>query len=93
VLHTLACIIFVMNMLASAAAGAQHDTNHNDALVPGQAGETRIAREVRHQLVMLPYYGAFDDIAFFRHWERSHVGRPCYTADTEVRRQKRDQAR
>jgi hyperosmotically inducible protein len=42
-----------------------HDANHNDAFVPGQAGEARIAREVRHQLVMLPYYGVFDDLAFF----------------------------
>lgn len=42
-----------------------HDASHNDAFVPGQAGEARIAREVRHQLVMLPYYGVFDDLAFF----------------------------
>jgi len=42
-----------------------HDANHNDAFVPGQAGEARIAREVRHQLLMLPYYGVFDDLAFF----------------------------
>jgi hyperosmotically inducible periplasmic protein len=41
-----------------------HDPNHNDAFVPGPAGETRIAREVRHQLVMLPYYGIFDDLGF-----------------------------
>ncbi len=44
---------------------AEHDKNHNDAFVPGQPGETRIAREVRHQLVTLPYYGIFDDLAFF----------------------------
>jgi len=43
----------------------RHDANHNDAFVPGQAGEARIAREVRHQLLMLPYYGVFDDLAFF----------------------------
>jgi hyperosmotically inducible protein len=43
---------------------AHHDKNHNDAFVPGDAGETRIAQEVRHQLVMLPYYGIFDDLAF-----------------------------
>lgn len=40
------------------------DNNHNDAFLPGQSGETRIAREVRHQLVLLPYYGIFDDLAF-----------------------------
>jgi hyperosmotically inducible protein len=32
--------------------------------MPGNAEETRIAREVRHQLVTLPYYGIFDDLAF-----------------------------
>jgi len=45
--------------------GAEHDKNHNDVFVPSPAGETNIAREVRHQLVMLPYYGIFDDLAFF----------------------------
>ena len=27
-------------------------------------GEERIAREVRHELVMLPYYGVFDNLAY-----------------------------
>ena len=43
---------------------AKKDKNHNDPFVPGDANENRIAREVRHRLVMLPYYGIFDDIAF-----------------------------
>ena len=43
---------------------AQKDKNHNDAFIPGDATESRIAREVRHQLVTLPYYGVFDDLAF-----------------------------
>ena len=33
------------------------------AVKPG-AGTDRIAREVRHELVMLPYYGVFDNLAF-----------------------------
>jgi hyperosmotically inducible periplasmic protein len=52
-------------LLVSASLAAHHDKNHTDVFVPGPAGETRIAREVRHQLVTLPYYGIFDDIAFF----------------------------
>jgi hyperosmotically inducible periplasmic protein len=28
------------------------------------AGEDRLAREVRHELVMLPYYGVFDNLEF-----------------------------
>lgn len=38
--------------------------DHNDAFVPGPANEGHIMQEVRHQLVMLPYYTVFDDLAF-----------------------------
>jgi len=48
----------------SAGIAAKHDAKHQDVFIPGDANENRIAREVRHQLVMLPYYGVFDDIAF-----------------------------
>jgi len=37
---------------------------HNDAFIPGNRSESRIAREVRHELISLPYYGVFDDLAF-----------------------------
>ncbi|HXA49795.1 MAG TPA: BON domain-containing protein [Candidatus Acidoferrum sp.] len=30
----------------------------------GGVGQDRIAREVRHELVMLPYYGVFDNLAY-----------------------------
>ena len=30
----------------------------------GGKGNDRVAREVRHELVMLPYYGVFDNLAF-----------------------------
>lgn len=43
---------------------AKHDKDHNDAFVSGDATENRIAHEVRHELVTLPYYGIFDDLAF-----------------------------
>lgn len=51
-------------LLSSGAIAAKHDQNHNDAFVAGDTNESRIAKEVRHQLVMLPYYGVFDDLAF-----------------------------
>jgi hypothetical protein len=35
----------------------------NPGQVPPQAVE-RIAKEVRHEIIMLPYYGVFDDIKF-----------------------------
>jgi len=31
---------------------------------PGAKSEDRIAKEVRHELVMLPYYGVFDNLGF-----------------------------
>ena len=51
-------------LLASAASAAKHDKDHNDVFMPGARNESEIAREVRHQLVTLPYYGVFDDLAF-----------------------------
>jgi hyperosmotically inducible protein len=42
----------------------KHDKNHQDAFTPGDANESEIAKKVRHELVMLPYYGIFDDLAF-----------------------------
>ncbi len=35
-----------------------------EAFMPGGAGESRIAREVRHELLTQPYYGVFDDLSF-----------------------------
>ena len=51
-------------LIHSAAMAAKHDKDHNDAFIAGDKAESRIAREIRHQLVMLPYYGVFDDLAF-----------------------------
>ena len=60
----LALVVTVALALGASAVAAKHDSNHNDVFIPGDANENRIAKEVRHQLVMLPYYGVFDDIAF-----------------------------
>ncbi len=38
--------------------------DHEDAFVRGPAQQSPLEREVRHQLVMLPYYTIFDDLAF-----------------------------
>lgn len=51
-------------LVISPALAAKRDKNHNDAFVAGAPDENRIAKEVRHQLVTLPYYGVFDDLAF-----------------------------
>jgi hyperosmotically inducible protein len=59
-------ISFMLAILLALPAGfaAKHDKNHQDAFVAGDKDDGRIAREVRHELLMLPYYGVFDDLAF-----------------------------
>src|SRR4051795_3588433 len=47
-------------------AGAQDRDQRaaNRAGQPGGRSQDRITREVRHELVMLPYYGVFDNLAY-----------------------------
>jgi len=42
----------------------KRDKNHQDAFMAGNADENEIAKKVRHELLMLPYYNIFDDLAF-----------------------------
>jgi hyperosmotically inducible protein len=51
-------------MLLPLSVFAGYQKDHNDAFVPSPAGMSKLAQEVRHQLVMLPYYSIFDDLAF-----------------------------
>ena len=37
---------------------------HMDPYMRGSADENQIIQEVRHRLLMLPYYGVFDDLGF-----------------------------
>src|SRR5437879_4092796 len=48
-------IILLAALLLSAAAVAQSGR---------KGGQDRIVKEVRHELVMLPYYGVFDNLAY-----------------------------
>jgi len=52
----------VATLLAPAGFAAAQD--HSDPYVRGTANEARLVQEVRHQLVMLPYYSIFDDLGF-----------------------------
>lgn len=54
--------LFAMFVIPAMLAAQNKD--HNDAFVRGMNGENRLMQEVRHQLVMLPYYSIFDDLAF-----------------------------
>jgi hyperosmotically inducible protein len=57
-------LLIAATTLALQLSAVAKDKDHQDVFIPGDANENRIAKEVRHQLVMLPYYGIFDDIAF-----------------------------
>jgi hyperosmotically inducible periplasmic protein len=50
-------------------------------------GEARIAREVRHELLMLPYYNVFDNLAFQVQGNKvillGQVSRPTLKSDAE----------
>ena len=57
-------------VLLSTAAFAQITVNpvvadlKSQVTPSGDKDETRIARELRHELVMMPYYSLFDDVGF-----------------------------
>ena len=59
-------LTFLLAGLTVIQAGfaAKDDKNRHQAFIRGDVDETRLVREVRHQLVMLPYYGVFDDLSF-----------------------------
>ena len=52
-------------MLLIASLGlAGPKKQHNDAFTAGPPDESQLARKVRHELLMLPYYSIFTDLAF-----------------------------
>ena len=56
--------------LATALAMAQQQApqpqpaRQNEPFLPGPASESQLARQIRHNLLMLPYYSIFDNIYF-----------------------------
>jgi hyperosmotically inducible protein len=69
------CLLALSAILAAVPAAAQKSQGNTpqnsrgsadriNALQPGPMGENRITREVRHQLLLLPYYGVFDNLAY-----------------------------
>jgi len=51
-------------LLTTALALADSKNQHNDAFTAGPQDESQLARKVRHELVTLPYYSIFTDLAF-----------------------------
>ena len=57
-------LFLILSALLTPASLAAQQKDHNDAFVPGPANQSLLMRQVRHQLLMLPYYTIFDDLAF-----------------------------
>lgn len=77
---TLVLSLFALFTLTVAAQNAQRGE-------PTAKSEERIVREVRHELLMLPYFGVFDNIAFkVNGYEVTLLGqvvRPSLKSDAE----------
>jgi hyperosmotically inducible periplasmic protein len=56
--------IITLFVAAGITLAAQKGNTPYIPYVHGTANETRVIQEVRHQLVMLPYYSIFDDLSF-----------------------------
>ncbi len=56
------CLLLALGMLCVLPADERYKRDGRRSV--SQKGVERIAREVRHELVMLPYYGVFDHLAF-----------------------------
>lgn len=69
------------------AQGSASRVVDNNAASAGPMGQGRLAREIRHELVMLPYYGVFDDLSFRVDGRTvtlmGHVTRPTLKSDAE----------
>jgi|SwirhisoilCB1_FD_contig_71_820075_length_1217_multi_4_in_0_out_0_2 hyperosmotically inducible protein len=62
-----ACALALASAAVSIPAYAQKDRTADRNAVANAGGahaQDRITREVRHELVMLPYYGVFDNLAY-----------------------------
>lgn len=53
-----------MIILLAVGLGTAEQKHHNDVFMAGPENATQLAREVRHELLMLPYYSIFDDLFF-----------------------------
>ena len=59
-------IAFALALVVAPGHAQDKDKNRADRAVTvgGTKGTDRLTREVRHELVMLPYYGVFDNLAY-----------------------------
>ena len=80
-------LLTIMPLFASAGV---HDAFGHNAFVNESTQDSRIIKEVRHELAMLPYYGVFDWLEFVVQPDntivlRGQVVRPTTKSDAEAR--------
>lgn len=51
-------------LLAGAFLLSAAPIQKNEPFIAGAPGENRLIGQIRHELLMLPYYGVFDDLSF-----------------------------
>jgi hyperosmotically inducible periplasmic protein len=61
---TLVLSVLVFTLISIAAPSPTQAQDNRQAGVLSQKGVDRIVKEVRHELVMLPFYGVFDNLAY-----------------------------
>ena len=63
-MHKLSAIVTIalLSIIPGVAAGKQK--HHDDVFTAGPADQPQLAKQVRHALLMLPYYSIFDDLSF-----------------------------
>ena len=76
--------ILFTSLLVLAALGLAQDAQRDQ---PSARSQERITKEVRHELLMLPYFGVFDNIAFkvdgYHVTLLGQVARPSLKSDSE----------
>jgi hyperosmotically inducible protein len=86
-LGTYVASVLLAGVISIVPAAAQDDQRADRVVQPGRTGQDRIAKEVRHELVMLPYYGVFDDLEYsvngYTVTLMGHVTRPTLKSDAE----------
>lgn len=63
-LVTYAASVLLAGAISTIPAAAQHEQRADRVAQSGPVSRDRIAKEVRHELVTLPYYGVFDDLEY-----------------------------
>ena len=75
-------LVVIVTLLALATLGFSQDRDQ-----PSAKAQERITQEVRHELLMLPYFGVFDNIAFkvdgYTVTLLGQVARPSLKSDAE----------